>query len=135
MKFKSKKTRLHNFHNKKFNINKNDSDINNSQFKDSKSKNTNNSSQNVFLKSKQKLIPEKLNPIIPREDYLLNQINNNKSSLSTKEFNIKNGLITPSNTSNSLQVKKSLNMNKINNKNTFCNHSFFYDCNIRIFYI
>ena len=50
MKFKSKKTRLHNFHNKKFNINKNDSDINNSQFKDNKSKNSNNSSQNVFLK-------------------------------------------------------------------------------------
>ena len=124
MKFKSKKTRLHNFHNKKFNINKNDSDINNSQFKDNKSKNSNNSSQNVLLKNKQKLIPEKLNPIIPRGDYLLNQINNNNSSLSTKGFNIKNGLITPSNSSNSLQVKKSLNMNKINNNKSFTSESY-----------
>ena len=124
MKFKSKKTRLHNFYYKKFNINKNDSDINNSQFKDNKSKNSNNSSQNVLLKNKQKLIPEKLNPIIPRGDYLLNQINNNNSSLSTKGFNIKNGLITPSNSSNSLQVKKSLNMNKINNNKSFTSESY-----------
>ena len=90
MKLESKKQKLHDFHNKKYIINKNDSDITNNQSNDAKSKKTNNSSHNILLKSNSKLIPEKLNQAIPRGDFILNNVKN--TSLSSKKFNAKNGL-------------------------------------------
>ena len=125
MKLESKKQKLHDFHNKKYIINKNDSDITNNQSNDAKSKKTNNSSHNILLKSNSKLIPEKLNQAIPRGDFILNNVKN--TSLSSKKFNAKNGLISPANSSSSLQVKKSFNFNKMNN----INKSFMSESNMR----
>ena len=124
----SKKTKLHNFHNKKFNLNNlNNSDNNNSQSIDTKSKKTNNSSQNILIRNNSRLMPEKLNPAVTRGDYLLNQNNANNSSTSTKGSNLRNGLISSQDSSNSLQIKKSLNWNKINNNNK----SFMSDTNMK----
>ena len=125
MKLEPKKQKLHDFYNKKYNINKNDSDITNNQSNDAKSKKTNNSSHNILLKSNSKLIPEKLNQAIPRGDFILDNVKN--TSLSSKKFNAKNGLISPANSSSSLQVKKSFNYIKMNN----INKSFMSESNMR----
>jgi hypothetical protein len=125
MKIESKKTKLHDLQNRKFNLNMNTSDVNTNQSNDIKSKKTNNSSQNVLLKSNSRLIPEKLNPAVTRGDYLLNQNDVKDSSLSTKGINLRNGEYSPSNSSSAIKMRRSINMNKLNNK------SFISESNMR----
>ena len=120
-KLDSKKAKLHDLSNRRYNP----SDINTSQSNDVKSKKTNNSSQNMLLKSNSRLIPEKLNPAVTRGNYLLNQNDVKDSSLSTKGINLKNGLNSSSNNSSSIQMRRSINLNKLNNK------SFMSESNMR----
>ena len=86
------------------------SDLNGSQ-NEIRSKKTNNSSTNFLIRSNSKLIPDKVNPL--KNEFSLNS--NNNASGSTKAINFKNVLNSPANSSSSIQVKKTLNVTKINN--------------------
>ena len=114
-KIESKKTKhFLDFHGKKNSPMQ--ADLNSSQSNEIKSKKTNNSSTNYLIRSNSRLIPDKLNPLAKGEFQL--KSNNNNSSASSKAIYSKNILHSPASSSNnSIQVKKTININKINNNN------------------
>ena len=124
-KLDSKKLKMHEYHNKKYNVNS--SEINNCPSNDIKSKKTNNSSLHFLLRTNSRIIPEKYSPAVSRGDSSLNQNNINNFNSSSKAINLKSGVNSPTNSSTTIQLKKTLNMNKMNNNN----NSFTSETNVK----
>ena len=110
-KIEAKKIRPFDLQSKKTN---NQIDLNNSQQNyDIKSKKTNNSSQNFLIRNNSRLIPEKFNQS-SKGELITNNLN---SYSSTKVMNFKNILNSPatsSNNSSNIQLKKTINIHKMN---------------------
>ena len=110
-KIEAKKIRPFDLQSKKTN---NQIDLNNSQQNyDIKSKKTNNSSQNFLIRNNSRLIPEKFNQS-SKGELITNNLNSNSSTKVMNFKNILNSPATSSNNSSNIQLKKTINIHKMN---------------------